>query len=109
GDETAEGMIAPAEHSGPDITWAPASATYWDGSIFFGGLRGAAVYEAVLDGEEVTEIRQHFFEEFGRIRTTRLGPDGYFYFTTSNRDGRGESSTDDDRIIRVDPEQVFRN
>ncbi|MEX1027969.1 MAG: PQQ-dependent sugar dehydrogenase [Candidatus Paceibacterota bacterium] len=108
GDEMQEGMTSPVAHSGPDVTWAPASATYWDGSIFFGGLKGEAVYEAVLDEDEVADIRRYFFGEFGRIRTTRIGPDGMMYITTSNRDGRGEAGQGDDRIIRIDPEQVFR-
>lgn len=107
GDENRQGMETPKAHSGPDITWAPASAAYWDGSIFFGGLRGAALYEAVLDGERVTEVKTHFKNRFGRIRTIRLGPEGHFYLTTSNRDGRGNPASNDDRIIRVNPE-MFR-
>lgn len=109
GDETQEDMVAPKAHSGPDVTWAPASAVYWDGSVFFGGLRGEAVYEAVLEGEDVARIHRYFHEDFGRIRSIRKGPDGMFYLTTSNRDGRGEPVESDDRIIRVDPEQAFRN
>ncbi len=107
GDGAREGMISPAVHSGPSITWAPASALYWDGSIFFGGLRGQALYEAVLEGESVREVREHFKGEFGRIRTVRLGPDGMLYLTTSNTDGRGGGGHGDDRIIRINP-RLFR-
>jgi hypothetical protein len=31
------------------------------------------------------------------------GPDGYIYFSTSNRDGRGSPAKDDDRIMRLVP------
>jgi len=31
------------------------------------------------------------------------GPDGYIYFSTSNLDGRGSPSKDDDRIMRIVP------
>jgi len=103
GDETREGMVSPKAHSGPDVTWAPASAVYFDGSIYFGGLRGSAVYEAVLSGTDVTEIRRHFHNDFGRIRSIRIGPEGFFYITTSSQDGRGEPVEADDRIIRIAP------
>ena len=33
----------------------------------------------------------------------RFGPDGALYFSTSNRDGRGSPSADDDRIMRIVP------
>jgi len=107
GDTVAEGTVAPILHSGATTTWAPASLAYRDAgmhygaSLFFGGLRGQALYEAILDGEEVVEVIAHFEGEFGRIRTVRIGPDGYLYMTTSNRDGRGNASGNDDKIIRI--------
>jgi len=108
GDQTRPGMKRPIIHSGPDVTWAPASALYYNGSIFFGGLRGASIYEAVLSpGNTVASIRRYFYQDFGRIRTIRQGPDNYFYITTSNRDGRGQAGPEDDRIIRINP-RVFR-
>ena len=106
GDTVQPNTVAPVKHSGADTTWAPASALYHDGSIFFGGLRGQALYEAVLDGEEIVEVKAHFKQDFGRIRTVVKGPDGMFYLTTSNRDGRGRPVVNDDRIIKVDP-QLF--
>lgn len=108
GDTVQAGTIPPKAHSGPSVTWAPASALYWDGSIFFGGLKGETLYEAVLDGEDIIEIKEHFTSEFGRIRSVILGPDGGFYITTSNRDGRGSVAEGDDKIIRLNPNQ-FRN
>jgi hypothetical protein len=36
------------------------------------------------------------------------GPDGYIYFSTSNRDGRGSPAADDDRIMRLVPVDVKR-
>lgn len=103
GDTVLPGTIAPALHSTADVTWAPASAHYHNGSLFFGGLRGETLYEAVLDGEEVVALREHIVGEFGRIRTVQIGPDGFLYITTSNRDGRGSPAAEDDRIIRIDP------
>jgi aldose sugar dehydrogenase len=41
--------------------------------------------------------------QFGRIRDVTSGPDGYLYFCTNNRDGRGSPVTGDDRIARLVP------
>ena len=41
---------------------------------------------------------------FGRIRDVVAGPDGYLYLCTSNRDGRGNPTATDDRIVRLVPE-----
>ena len=98
GDETQEGMLTPELHSGPETTWAPASAEYHNGSIFFGGLRGSTLYQAVI-GEEIV-LEKHFEDRFGRIRDVKV-PGEYLYFTTSNRDGRGTPEDSDDRLIRV--------
>lgn len=103
GDASAPGMVSPVLHSGPAHTWAPAGAAYWNGSLFFGGLRGEALYELRIEEDGEGELRAHFVGEFGRIRDVRVGPDGMLYFTTSNRDGRGRPRDADDRILRIDP------
>jgi aldose sugar dehydrogenase len=105
GDTVLSGTIAPAQHSGADTTWAPASAVYWDGSIFFAGLRGETLYEAALEGKRVRALREHFTGAYGRLRTVILGPDGMLYLTTSNRDNRGDIRPGDDKLIRLNPTQ----
>jgi glucose/arabinose dehydrogenase len=101
GPETSEGMVAPVIQSTASITWAPASAAYWNHRILFGGLRGESLYEADLRTDPPT-LRQHFHGEYGRIRNAAVSPDGRFlYITTSNRDGRGIVSSGDDSIIRI--------
>ena len=107
GDARRAGIKTPVLHSGPDYTWAPAGAAYLNGSVFFGGLRGEALYEARLSDSAGPMLRAHFYGEFGRIRAVIVGPDGMLYFTTSNRDRRGLVRSGDDRIVRVDP-RVFR-
>jgi glucose/arabinose dehydrogenase len=50
-------------------------------------------------------VRQEdLVKDYGRIRDVAEGPDGYLYFSTSNRDGRGKPATDDDRIMRLVPQ-----
>lgn len=105
GEKTKEGMAAPVLNSGPSITWAPAGAAFVGNSLFFGGLRGQTLYEAVINDGRIT-LKEHFKGEFGRIRDIVLSPDGMLYITTSNRDGRGSPKGDDDKIIRIDPKKL---
>lgn len=107
GDETKAGMATAVINSGPNITWAPSGAVYWDGSIFFTGLRGQALYEAKIIGERQVELKTHLFQQFGRLRTVFLGPDDFFYLATNNTDGRGQKQEGDDKIIKINP-QIFR-
>jgi len=100
GDTVQQGTEGPIRHSGRD-TWAPASAAYKDKSLFFGGLKGEAFYEAVIDNGKVTALKEHFKHKFGRIRDVVEGPDRMLYITTSNQDGRGKPESGDDKIIRV--------
>lgn len=102
GDQSKTGMIVPKRNSGSD-TWAPSGAAYLNGSVFFSGLRGQALYEAVIENNQITEVKEHFKGQFGRIREVILGPDRMIYITTSNRDGRGNPVNDDDKVIRINP------
>lgn len=106
-------FVDPVLHSGDD-TWAPAGAVFydgvvltpWKGHLFFGALRGEHLHRLALGGPGLTEVvaEERLFEgQFGRIRDVVTGPDGYIYFTTSNRDGRGFPAAEDDRILRVIP------
>jgi glucose/arabinose dehydrogenase len=107
GDEATPGIVLPVRHSGAADTWAPAGAAFFDGSIFFTGLRGEALYEARLQDTTIENMATHFASEFGRLRTVVIGPDGLLYVTTSNTDGRGRPRANDDKIIRIDP-GIFR-
>lgn len=105
GDKTKNDMVTPVINSGPTTTWAPAGMAYFNNSLFFGGLRGQGLYEAVLNGNKVT-LKKHFDGELGRIRDVVLGPDNMLYITTSNRDGRGIPKANDDKLIKIDPEKL---
>lgn len=107
GDDLADDMEAPILHSGNDYTWAPSGLVYFDNSLFFAGLRGQALYEAKLNGQEVNELLIHFAEDFGRIRNVSLGPDNMLYILTNNTDGRGTPQVGDDKLIKINP-QILR-
>ena len=109
--EKREGMVSPLLEYSPAC--APGSGMFYNGSIFpafkdnffFGCLRSARIVRVSLDGSKVVSQENLFDGTFGRIREMEEGPDGYIYFSTSNRDGRGSPSKDDDRIMRIVPEK----
>jgi aldose sugar dehydrogenase len=106
---TQAGMESPLLEYSPAC--APASAAFYDGTalpafkgnFFFGCLSGRRLIRVVLDGRKVVSQENLFGNEYGRIREVEAGPDGYIYFSTSNRDGRGSAAKEDDRIMRLVP------
>lgn len=104
GDEKAASFESPVLQSGSE-TWAPSGAAFFKGSVFFAGLRGQSLYEAAIGSQPVT-LQRHLNKKFGRLRDVVVGPDGFLYIATSNRDGRGAPSVDDDQIIRINPKKL---
>ncbi len=98
GDKKQAGLISPVIHSGNSQAWAPGGMAYADGSIYFAGLKGTAIYKYNIETKEMTALYQN---QWGRIRDIVIGADKQLYITTSNRDGRGKPSTADDQIIRL--------
>jgi glucose/arabinose dehydrogenase len=107
--DTKAGMEAPLLEYTPAC--APGSGMFYRGAafpefrgnFFFGCLRGTRMIRVVLDGRRVVREENLLEGKYGRIRDIAEGPDGYLYFSTSNRDGRGRAAADDDRIIRLVP------
>lgn len=90
----------------PFIIWtpaiAPASALFYTGKIeqlkntlLIGALRGEGIYRVYFKNGKPTTWDKLAEVSLGRIRDVVQGPDGYVYFTTSNRDGRGVRKGDD--------------
>ena len=106
--ETREGLESPLLEYTPAC--APASGTFYRGDVipefkgnfFFGCLHGERLIRVALDGRRVV-AQEDLVNKYGRIRDVAEGPDGFIYFSTSNRDGRGRPTEDDDRIIRLVP------
>jgi glucose/arabinose dehydrogenase len=105
-------FIDPISEYTPSI--APTGATFydgnqvpaWKGSLFFTTLRGEHLHRIWLGGAEFTQVvgEERLFEgSYGRLRDVIQGPDGFLYFSTSNRDGRGSPGPDDDKILRIVP------
>jgi glucose/arabinose dehydrogenase len=110
--QTHEGMESPLLEYTPAC--APASGSFYRGlsaqgfadfrgDFFFGCLRGERLIRVRLDGRRVVSQENLLEHQYGRIRDVVEGPDGALYFSTSNRDGRGRPTKDDDRILRLVP------
>lgn len=110
GDQSAAGMKSPLLQSGANTPWAPASLLYFQNALYFTGLRGARIYRLPLTGNgQIGQLTEYLVNEYGRLRTLKLGPDGYFYLLTSNRDGRGQAKSEDDQIIQLAPTTLLPN
>lgn len=110
-DQTREGMVSPLVQYTP--AEAPAACAFYTGSefpvwkhnLFFTALRGQGLHRVVLEEDRVLFAEKLFSGEFGRLRAIAVGADGYIYFGTSNRDGRGQPRAGDDRIFRLMPRE----
>jgi glucose/arabinose dehydrogenase len=106
GDTVAANTIPPVRHSTAAVTWAPADIAHLDGRLFIPGLRGETLYVATLTNGTITGWLEAFSNDFGRLRTVAVGPDGLLYVLTSNQDGRGAPRDGDDKLIRINPAKV---
>lgn len=95
--------VAPASGMFYHGTAAAAGFQQFRGNFFFGNLRGECIIRVVLDGRRVVSQERLLEKQYGRIRDIVEGHDGAIYFSTSNRDGRGKPTKDDDRILRLVP------
>jgi glucose/arabinose dehydrogenase len=102
-------MVSPIMQSGTSETWAPGGATfvtqgYWSGSLLFVGLRGQSLYRITLDSvdpHKALTFERLLTGRFGRLRDVAQSSDGAICILTSNRDGRGQPSAGDDKILRL--------
>lgn len=94
---------------------APASGMFYSGDIFpqfqnnffFGALRGQGIVRIVVDEKNNNQVvinQKLEGIDVGRVREITQGPDGYIYFSSSNRDGRGTVRETDDVIYRLVPD-----
>ena len=105
---TRKGMETPLVEYSPAI--APASGMFYTGEMFpefkgnffIGALKGKAIIRLILDGRKIVGQERLLEKEYGRIREVAQSPDGAIYFSTSNRDGRGDAAANDDRILRIE-------
>jgi glucose/arabinose dehydrogenase len=107
-DVEGKGDTDGGKYTNPLVTWptaeaSPSGAAIAGGALYVGALRGERLWRVPLDGAKAGAPQALLDGRFGRLRTVVRAPDGALWVTTSNRDGRGSPSADDDRIIRVEP------
>lgn len=93
----------------PVVQWStdeasPSGLAYFGGSLWVAALRGERLIRipVAADGS-AGEPASLFVGQYGRLRTVVVAPDGTLWFTTSNRDGRGDPRDGDDRILQFRP------
>jgi glucose/arabinose dehydrogenase len=75
----------------------------WTGDYILAALRGQQLRRLEIRDGHVVRDTPLLTGRFGRLRTVVEGPDGALYVLTSNRDGRGAPTAEDDRILRIEP------
>ena len=97
-------LWTPAEAPSGLLVYSGKAFPQWKGNIFVGALRGTSLWRLTLEGDDTIVGREEFpGVSYGRIREVVEGPDGAIYFSTSNRDGRGNPAATDDRIFAIVP------
>ncbi len=105
----AEGKSDLAGMTDPVVQWStdeasPSGVAFLRGSLWIASLNGERLWQVpVREDGSVGEPKAHYVDRFGRLRTVVVTPDQRLWFTTSNRDGRGQPAPQDDRILEIDP------
>jgi glucose/arabinose dehydrogenase len=104
-------MESPVTFYNPSI--APSGASFYRGqrfpqfanNFFVATLRGTHLLRLTVNtSTRLVTAQERLLEgTFGRLRDVVSGPDGYLYFATNNRDGRGTAMSGDDRVLRIVP------
>jgi glucose/arabinose dehydrogenase len=103
-----EGTANNPKYADPVVTWKPSEA----GCTGLGNsatvlvtacLTGTRLYLVQLTqaGGALGAPQPLLTKKFGRLRTVVPAPDGSLWITTSNKDGKGTPSPDDDQILRI--------
>jgi glucose/arabinose dehydrogenase len=103
---TVEGASDDPRFQSPLVTWptsqaSPSGVTIAGSTLYVAALRGERLWEVPLQGDRTGEPHAALQGRYGRLRTVQLAPDGSLWILTSNRDGRGSPTGDDDRILRL--------
>ncbi|RUO23090.1 oxidoreductase [Aliidiomarina iranensis] len=94
-----DGMEQPVWHWTPSIAvsgmnfYEGDKFPEWQGNILAGALRGQQVVRLEVDGDRI--IHQEVMDMDYRIREVRVGPDGYIYLLTDERENA--------KILRLSP------
>jgi glucose/arabinose dehydrogenase len=101
-----EGPSDDPRFAAPLVTWptsqaSPSGVTIAGSTLYVAALHGERLWEVPLQGDRTGPPRATLQGQYGRLRAVQLAPDGSLWILTSNRDGRGSPTDDDDRILRL--------
>src|SRR5699024_305398 len=102
-----EGWVEESDYTNPLVTWptseaSPSGIAVTDAGVWVAALRGERLWYVPLTNDgSVGEPRSYL--DVGRLRDAVLTPDGDLWVVTSNTDGRGDPSEQDDRILQLKP------
>jgi glucose/arabinose dehydrogenase len=80
---------------------SPSGIAIAGNAVYLAGLRGERLWQIPIPGGKAGQPKALLSGKYGRLRTVAVAPDGSLWLTTSNRDGRGNPSAADDRILRL--------
>jgi glucose/arabinose dehydrogenase len=100
------GDTAGGRYTNPLVTWptseaSPSGAAIAGSTLYVAALRGERLWRVPLRGARTGAPTALLDGRYGRLRTVVRAPAGGLWVATSNRDGRGDPSAGDDRIVRV--------
>lgn len=103
-----EGEGGEPEYVDPQLTWdtdeaSPSGLAYADGYLWMAALQGERLWRIEVGNNRAKNPQGFFVGDYGRMRTIGVAPDGRLWVMTSNRDGRGDPTEEDDRILLVEP------
>jgi glucose/arabinose dehydrogenase len=76
----------------------------WKGSLLFTTLKDQSLRRLTFAADGSIASEEVLYDGvYGRLRDVAVGPDGFVYLATSNRDTRGNPRQGDDRIIKIGP------
>jgi glucose/arabinose dehydrogenase len=100
----AKAGAAPADRTLPVKTAGVAGCAVLERGLFVATLTGQRLYALPLDSTGRPGLPADFLTgAYGRLRTVVAAPDGALWLTTSNRDGKGKPTGQDERVIRILP------
>jgi glucose/arabinose dehydrogenase len=76
----------------------------WKGSLLFTTLKDQNLRRLTFAADGSVASEEVLYDGvYGRLRDVAVGPDGFVYLATSNRDSRGNPRQGDDRIFKIGP------
>ena len=91
-------FVDPVHQWNPDDA-SPSGLAVIGDTVFLANLKGQRLTAVSLTDPSQETV--FYNEQYGRLRSAQLAPDGSLWILTNNTDGRGSPRAGDDRILRV--------